>query len=79
METDGKLRYIVRMKTTIDIPEELLRDVKKAASVRTNKEAVITALAEYLRVRRSADLVEILGTFDDFMTGEDLERERGEA
>jgi len=67
------------MKTTVDIPERLLRDVKEAASVRTNKDAIITALTEYLRIRRSAGLVDMLGTFSDFMTRDALDRERGES
>lgn len=64
------------MKTTVDIPRALLEDVKKAASVRTNKEAITQALEEYLRVRRSAELVELLGTFEHFMDRGELDRSR---
>ncbi len=67
------------MKTTVDIPRDLLEEVKRAASVRTNREAIDAALREYLRVRRSAELVSILGTFEDFMDREELDRLRGES
>lgn len=61
------------MKTTVDIPKELLRDVKIASRSRTNREAVTVALEEYLRVRRSAELAELLGTFDHFLSRDELE------
>ena len=67
------------MKTTVDISKELLEEVKRAASVRTNREAIDAALREYLRVRRSAELVSILGTFEEFMDREELDRLRGES
>ena len=66
------------METSIEISEELLRDVKELSKSRTNKEAVTTALEEYLRIRRSAALTEILGTFSDFMDRNELERSRTE-
>ena len=68
----------MRMKTTIDIPKALLQEVKRLSMSRTNKEAVTTALEEYLRLRRSAALTELLGTFTDFMDRDDLERSRGD-
>ena len=64
------------METSIDISEELLRDVKELSKSRTNKEAVTAVLEEYVRMRRSAALTEILGTFSDFMDRNDLERSR---
>lgn len=63
----------------MDISRTLLEEVKRAASVRTNREAIDAALREYLRVRRSAELVSILGTFEDFMDREELDRLRGES
>lgn len=66
------------MKTSVDIPKALLDDVKREASVRTNREAITLALEEYLRVRRSAALVEMLGTLGQFMDRDELARQRGE-
>ena len=66
------------MATSIEISEELLRDVKEFSKSRSNNEAVTTALEEYVRIRRSAALTEILGTFSDFMDRNELERSRTE-
>jgi Arc/MetJ family transcription regulator len=65
------------MKTTIDIPEELLTAVKIASNTRTKKEAVTVALQEYVRLRRSEELSSLLGTFDDFMDRKELDALRG--
>ncbi|TVQ28901.1 MAG: hypothetical protein EA382_00945 [Spirochaetaceae bacterium] len=67
------------MKTTVDISRELLELVKEAASVRTNREAIDIALREYLRIQRSAELVSILGTFEEFMSTSELDRLRAES
>lgn len=65
------------MKTTIDIPEDLIFAVQIASKTRTKKEAITVALEEYLRLRRSEELASLLGTFDDFMDWEELHALRG--
>lgn len=65
------------MKTTIDIPEELLAAVQTASKTRTKKEAVTVALEEYVRLRRSEELASLLGTFDQFMDRKELDALRG--
>ena len=72
-----RLWHYVYMKTTIDISRELLEDVKKAAGVRANREAITADLNEYLRIKRSADLATVLGTFEDAMTRETTIRATG--
>ena len=67
------------MKTTIDIPKELLEDVKAMANIHTNREAVTVALEEFLRHHRSAELVDILGTFSNFVDHDTLASQRGES
>ena len=69
--------YVIRMKTTIDIPESLLSAVQIASKARTKKEAVTVALEEYVRLRRSEELASLLGTFDDFMDRKELDALRG--
>lgn len=66
------------MKTTVDIPDDLLLAVQKASNTRTKKDAITVALREYLRVRRSADLTELLGTFEEFMDRPELDAQRSE-
>jgi hypothetical protein len=64
------------MKTTIDIPEEDLRDLLKHTGARSNREAVMTAIIDFNRRHRLQLLVQQFGTFDGFFTQEELRRMR---
>jgi Arc/MetJ family transcription regulator len=66
------------MKTTIDIPEKELEEAIKHTGASTKREAVVTALAEFNRRRRLAKLVEQFGSFEHFLTHDDLRRLRSE-
>jgi Arc/MetJ family transcription regulator len=65
------------MKTTIDIPEAMLKEAMRNSKAETKRDAVLAALDEYNRRRRQAKLIRHLGTFKDFMTPEELQRMRG--
>lgn len=52
------------MRTTIDIPEDLLRDVEEVTGAATRREALIQALEEYLRRRRLQRVIDVAGTLD---------------
>jgi Arc/MetJ family transcription regulator len=68
------------MKTTIDIPEKLMRETIKRTSAKTKRDAVITALEKFNRLQRLRELNSRLrGTFVDFMTQEDLKVMREDA
>ena len=60
------------MKTTIDIPDDLLKRVVKRTHAKTKRQAVVTALEEYDRRERMADLVKHFGTFKNFMNLDEL-------
>jgi Arc/MetJ family transcription regulator len=60
------------MKTTIDIPEDELKEAIRHTGARTKKDAVVLALREFNRRQRLAKLATMLGTFKDFMTQDDL-------
>lgn len=53
------------MKTTIDIPENELRDAMRFTRAKTKREAVVRVLEEFNRRRRMAELVKYAGTFSD--------------
>lgn len=53
------------MKTTVDIPENELRDAMRFTKARTKREAVVRVLADFNRRRRMAELVKYAGTFSD--------------
>jgi Arc/MetJ family transcription regulator len=66
------------MKTTIDIPDKELRDAMKYTGARSKREAVVTALADFNRRQRLQRLAQQFGTFDEFLTHEELRRMREE-
>ena len=64
------------MKTTIDIPEDELADALRFTRAKTRREAVVTALAEFNRRHRMAELIQYAGTCPDTMTVEELRAQR---
>jgi Arc/MetJ family transcription regulator len=66
------------MKTTIDIPEKELKEAMRHLGAATKREAVVTALVDFNRRRRLARLAERFGTFEHFITHDDLRRLRAE-
>lgn len=62
------------MKTTVDIPENELKDAMRFTKARTKREAVVKVLEEFNRRRRMAELVKYSGSFSDrFPTNEEIE------
>ena len=64
------------MKTTIDIPGEMLRDVMRFTNAATKREAVVTALADYNRRQQIAALTRHLGTCRHLFTPGELKAMR---
>ena len=67
------------MKTTIDIPEKELEDAMRFTRARTKRDAVVTALVEFNRRRRMAELVSRAGTCPDLVSAEQLRKQRRQA
>jgi Arc/MetJ family transcription regulator len=65
-----------RMKTTIDIPDQELRDVLEFTRATTKREAVVTAIMAFNRRERLARLAERLGTFTGLVDRETILRQR---
>lgn len=62
------------MKTTVDIPEQELKDAMRFTKAKTKREAVVKVLEEFNRRRRMAELVTYSGTFGgSFPTNEQIE------
>jgi Arc/MetJ family transcription regulator len=62
------------MKTTIAIPEPVLQEAIRHTGAKTNRDAVVTALEQFNRRERLAELASRLrGSLPNFMTQEDLE------
>jgi Arc/MetJ family transcription regulator len=64
------------MKTTVDIPDEELADAMKFTRAKTKREAIVTAIAEFNRRRRMAELVKYSGSSRSLMTSEELQKLR---
>ncbi len=64
------------MKTTIDIPADELEDAIRFTRAKTKREAVVTAIADYNRRKRMAELIRHAGTCACLLTAEELQEER---
>jgi Arc/MetJ family transcription regulator len=64
------------MKTTIDIPEEVLEEVIRHTQARTKRDAVVTAISDFNQRKRLERLAEQLGTFENVVSLEELLRLR---
>ena len=64
------------MKTTVDIPDEVLEEALAHTGAKTKREAIVTAVKDYNQRRRMAALARHLGTCGDLMTPAELERLR---
>ncbi|MSU64261.1 MAG: type II toxin-antitoxin system VapB family antitoxin [Pedosphaera sp.] len=61
------------MKTTIDIPDGLLEEAMRFTGAKTKREAVVTAVERFNRLKRLERLnTRVRGQFKDFMTQSDL-------
>lgn len=67
------------MKTTVDIPDGELEDAMRFTNATTKREAIVTAITEFNRRRRMAELIKRGGTCTDFMTVEELQQTRRRA
>jgi Arc/MetJ family transcription regulator len=61
------------MKTTIDIPEDELKDAIRYAKAKTKRDAVLTAMLDYNRRQRMAELVKYSGSSDFMMSNAAIE------
>jgi Arc/MetJ family transcription regulator len=74
VDLDSKLKENGSMKTTVDIPENELKDAMRFTKAKTKREAVVKVLEEFNRRRRMAELVKYAGSFSDgFPTNADIE------
>jgi len=64
------------MKTSIDIPEKELVDAMRFTRARTKRDAVVTALVDFNRRKRMAELVKYAGTCDGLIDADELQRLR---
>jgi hypothetical protein len=61
------------MKTTVDIPEDELKDAIKYAGAKTKRDAIVRAVVEYNRRQRMAELIKYSGVSDTLMSNPEIE------
>ncbi|MCX7014967.1 MAG: type II toxin-antitoxin system VapB family antitoxin [Candidatus Sumerlaeota bacterium] len=64
------------MKTTIDIPEDMLAEAMRFARAKTKREAIVAAVSDFNRRHRMAALTRHLGTCRNLMSVKDLDEMR---
>ena len=64
------------MKTSVDIPDEDLADAMRFTRAKTKRQAIVTAIQEFNRRKRMAELVKHAGTCKDLLSVEDLSQQR---
>ena len=64
------------MKTTIDIPDRELADAMRFTNAKTKREAVVTAITDFNRRKRMAQLTKHAGTCEALITVEGLQEQR---
>lgn len=65
------------MKTIIDLDSAMLDEVMAVSKSKTKKGAIVTALQEYLRMKKRRELKGLVGNFKDFdLTLDDLRKMR---
>jgi Arc/MetJ family transcription regulator len=64
------------MKTTVDIPDAVLKEAMRNAKTVIKRDAVLTAIEDYNRRCRLQSLAERLGKSETFMSHADLMKMR---
>lgn len=63
MRVEG-ISYARGMRTTLDLPDDLLEEARRAAHLSTKREAVIAGLEELIRRSRREELRRLAGRLD---------------
>jgi Arc/MetJ family transcription regulator len=61
------------MKTTVNIPDDVLEDAMRLTHARTKRDAIVAAMEDYVRRKRMAELVRYSGTSTTFLGNEEIE------
>lgn len=67
------------MRTTIDIDNDLVKEVMEKSGAKSKKNAIVTAMKDYLRLKRREELKNLIGSYDEFnLDLKDLRKMRNE-
>lgn len=67
------------MSTTIDIDSDLLKEVMDKSGAKSKKNAIVTTMKDYLKLKRREELKDLIGGYDGFnLNLKDLSKMRNE-
>ncbi|HEX5421318.1 MAG TPA: type II toxin-antitoxin system VapB family antitoxin [Gammaproteobacteria bacterium] len=61
------------MKTTVDIPKEMLEDAMRFTRAKTKREAILAAMEDFNRRQRMRELIKYSGTSNTLLSNEEIE------
>jgi Arc/MetJ family transcription regulator len=64
------------MKTTVDIPDDMLADVMKFTKAKTKRDAIVAAIDDFNRRRRMSELLKYSGSSKSLMSVAELQKQR---
>ncbi len=64
------------MKTSLNIPNDMLNELLRRTKSKTKKDAILTAISEYNRRARQSDLTKYLGTLPSLISAKELQEMR---
>ena len=67
------------MKTTIDIPDKILSEVLLYSNRNSKKDAIITAMEEYVQKKKMEKFASKLGTLENLISTAELKKLRHKA
>lgn len=67
---------MIQMRATLNIPDELIKEVQQITGARTKTDAIVMSLKEVIRKKKIADLIALRGKVDiDYDWEKEEERE----
>lgn len=60
------------MKTSVDIPSDVLKAAIRYSGAKTKREAIVTAMEDFVRRKRMAELIKYSGKFGSMMSHEEM-------
>lgn len=73
IDPDSREQYSGIMKTTVNIPDDVLKDAMRLTRATTKRDAIVSAMEDYIRRKRMAELVKYSGTSTTFLSNEEIE------
>jgi Arc/MetJ family transcription regulator len=79
LEIAGTATYLIAMRLTVEIADEVLADLCRILHVKKNEAAVAAAVAEFVRCEKARDFALLLrkGELDYPATNEEVEKLHG--